>query len=191
MTALMERTAHDLDQWRAGMTAVYRAGEQMLQDGKLPRVELTEEGDTLTLRQLRFLHGPVFRQIAEQVVVNGVRYTPKTWKTHLKDLFIPDEFEMVQAPFVRDRATGEWRPSKGKVPRKLPKSLTSLKNEARSIFIDQVLAHAAVEWGVVFRFDIDEREACRYQPQKRRAAPASAPAAGTATPRRREEAVPA
>ncbi|RZL40159.1 MAG: hypothetical protein EOP35_01755 [Rubrivivax sp.] len=166
MTALMERTAGTREELHAGVTAIYEAAKAMVAEGRRPHIELTEEGETLSLRQLRFLHGPVFRQIAEQVVVNGIRYTPKMWKTHLKDLFIPDEFEMVQAPYVRDRKTGEWRPAKRPVPRKLPKSLTSLKNEARSNFIDQVLAHAAVEWGVEFIFKFDEREAVRYQPPR-------------------------
>lgn len=168
MTALIERTACTQEQWREAATAVYRAGEALLQDGKLPHVELTEEGDTLTLRQLRFIHGPILQQISEQVVVNGVRYTREVWKEHLKDLFIPDRWEMVQVPFVRDAKTGAWRPSKRKVPRKAPKSLLDLKNEARSAFIDQVLAHATTEWGVQFVFRIDEREAVRYRPPQRK-----------------------
>lgn len=166
----MVRTARSPEQWREGMTAVYRAGEAMLQAGQLPHVELTEEGDTLTLRQLRFIHGPILQQISEQVFVNGRQFERKVWKQHLKDLFIPDQFEWVQAPFVRDRKTGLWRPSKRRVPRKVEKSLTQLKNEARSIFIDQVLAHAATEWGVEFVFQFDEREAVRYQPPRRKAA---------------------
>lgn len=171
MSALMERTANTLEQWRSGMTAIYKAGEEMLVHGQLPHVELSAEGDTLTLRQLRFIHGPILQQISEQVVVEGVRYTREVWKEHLKDLFIPDRFEMVQAPFVRDRNTGAWRPSKRKVPRKVEKSLLDLKNEARSNFIDQVLAHAATEWGVEFVFKLDEREAVRYVPPRSKQRP--------------------
>lgn len=165
----LERTATDLESWRAGATAIYRAGEALIAAGKRVRASVQEDEDTLTLRQLRFLHGPVFGQISEQVVVNGVRYTKEVWKEHLKDLFIPDRWEMVQAPFVRDAKTGAWRPSKRKVPRKAEKSLKDLKNEARSNFIDQVLAHAAVEWGVQFVFSFDERESVRYVPPKSKA----------------------
>lgn len=170
MTALLERTARTPSQWREGMTAIFRAGEAMLQAGQVPHVELSEEGDTLTLRQLRFIHGPILQQISEQVMVNGVRYTKETWKAHLKELFIPDRWVMVQAPFVRDARTGEWRPSKRKVPRKAEKSLTDLRARDRSDFIDKVLAHAATEWGVQFVFTFDEREAVRYHPPKRKAA---------------------
>lgn len=167
MTALMERRACTPEQWRAGMTAVFKAGEAMLADGKRPHVTLDEEEDSLTLRQLRFIHGPILQQISEQVVVNGVRFARDVWKQHLKDLFIPDRWEMVKAPFVRDAKTGHWRPSKRKVPRKVEKSLKSLTGRARSDFIDQVLAHAATEWGVEFVFVFEEREAVRYRPPQR------------------------
>lgn len=169
MTALMERRAATPEQWRAGMTAVFKAGEAMLADGKRPHVTLDEEADSLTLRQLRFLHGPVFGQIAEQAVVNGRRFDKDTWKRYLKEQFIPDEFEMVWLPFVVDKVTGELRPAKRKVPRKKEKSLLDLKNQARSDFIDQVLAYAATDLGVEFVFIFDEREAVRYQPPKRKA----------------------
>ena len=169
MSVLMERTAHTLEQWRTGMTAVYKAGEEMLVNGQLPHVELSAEGETMTLRQLRFIHGPILKQISEQVVVEGVRYTRDVWKEHLKDLFIPDQFVMVRLPFVRDKA-GNWKPSRRKVPRKVEKSLLDLKNEARSILIDQVLAYAATEWGVEFVFNFDEREAVRYRPPQRKQA---------------------
>lgn len=184
MTALMERTAHNLDQWRAGMTAVFRAGETMLEAGKLPHVELTEEGDTMTLRQLRFIHGPILQQISEQVFVNGQQFDKKTWKRYLKERFIPDEFELIEPAFVRDRKTGAWRLSKAKgpVPRKKEKSLLDLKNEARSNFIDEVLAYAATELGVEFMFTFDEREAVRYVPPRAKQKKAA---------QRSEEAVPA
>jgi hypothetical protein len=170
MTALMERTARTLGQWREAMTAVFRAGEVMLKEGQSPHVELSEEGDTLTLRQLRFLHGPVFGQIAEQVFVNGRQFDKETWKRFFKERFIPDEFEMVLLPFVIDRKTGEIRPATRKVPRKKEKSLLDLKSKARSEFIDAVLAYAVTELSVQFQFTADERDAVRYQPPKRKAA---------------------
>ena len=165
---LMSREGTDLVAWRQGMTDVYRAGETMIESGLRPRVELTEAADTLTIRQLRFVHGPILQQISEQVFVNGRAFAREVWKEHLKDLFIPDQFEMVQAPFIRDAKTGQWRPSKRKVPQKKRKSLTSLTGRKRSEFIDQVLAHAATEWGVTFVFRFDERESVRWQPPQRK-----------------------
>jgi len=170
MTPLLERTARTPSQWREGMTAIFRAGEAMLQAGQIPHVALSEEAETLTVRQLRFLHGPVFRQIAEQVFVNGRQFDRDTWKRYLKERFIPDEFEMVWQPFVVDKDTGELRPARRKVPRKKEKSLLDLKSKARSEFIDAVIAYAVTELGVQFQFTADEREGVRYHPPKRKAA---------------------
>lgn len=194
MKASIERVAEDRDSWRAAAETIYRAGLALIEDGKRVRITAAEDEDTLTLRQLRFIHGPILQQISEQVIVNGVKYAKEVWKEHLKDLFIPDSWEMVQAPFVRDAKTGAWRPSKRKVPRKVEKSLKSLGVRRCSEFIDQVLAHAAVEWGVQFVFTFDEREAVRYVPprSKTKAPKQPAPAGAVARQERAEkEAVPA
>ncbi len=185
MSADIVRTAHDRESWRTAATTIFRAGERMLEAGYELQVTLKEHEDKLTLRQLRFIHGPVLRQISEQVSVGGVKYAPEIWKEHLKQLFLPDQWDMVRMPFVQDVRTGQWRPSKRKVPVKRRKSLTDLGVKRCSIFIDQVLAHAAVEWGVQFVFEFDEREAVRYVPprSKQRAKPrAEEPAAPAPAP---------
>ena len=185
MSADIVRTARDRESWRAAATTIFRAGERMLEAGYELQVTLKEHEDKLTLRQLRFIHGPVLRQISEQVSVGGVKYAPEIWKEHLKQLFLPDQWDMVRMPFVQDVRTGQWRPSKRKVPVKRRKSLTDLGVKRCSIFIDQVLAHAAVEWGVQFVFEFDEREAVRYVPprSKQRAKPrAEEPAAPAPAP---------
>lgn len=179
--ATLKRIAATQEKWRHDATAIFRAGQALIDAGLTVEATVGEFEDPLTLRQLRFIHGPILQQISEQVVVNGVRFTRDVWKQHLKDLFIPDRWEMVKAPFVRDAKTGQWRPAKRKVPRKVEKSLKSLTGQARSDFIDQVLAHAATEWGVEFVFVFEEREAVRYQPPRRKAV----------KPQRTEEAQPA
>lgn len=176
MTAALELVAETHEEWREAATAIYLAGKALIDDGKRVRATATEDADGLSIRQLRFIHGPVLQQISEQVRVNGIQYTKDVWKQHLKDLFIPDEFVMVRAPFVRDTKTGAWRPSKRKVPMKKEKSLTSLTGKRRSEFIEQVLAHAVTEWGVRFVFKIDEQDSWRYVPPVRqtKARPATA-----------------
>lgn len=169
MTAQLERTAATPDAWRIACTTIYRAGEALIADGKEVRASVCEHDNPLTLRQLRFIHGPILQQISDQVRVNGVQFTKEAWKVHLKDLFIPDEWEMRQVPFVRDLKTGKWRPSRRRVPVKKDKSLKDLGVKRCSEFIDKVLAHAAIEWGVEFVFTFDEREQVRYRPAARRA----------------------
>lgn len=158
----LDRIARTPQAWRAAATDIFRAGEALIQAGRPVKGSVSEHDDPLTLRQLKFIHGPVLDQISAQVRVGGVLFTKQAWKHHLKDLFIPDEWEMHQAPFVRDAKTGAWRPSKRRVPVKKYKSLKDLGVKRCSKFIDQVLAHAASEWGVQFRFLADEREAVRY-----------------------------
>lgn len=171
MNALMERKADSREELHKQVQAIYDAGKAMVADGKLVRLTLAEaDEEKLTLRQMRFIHGPILKQISEQVRVGdqGIQYSRKAWKIYLKDLFIPDDYEMVRVPFVRDAKTGQLRPSKREVPRKKYKSLTDLTGKRRSEFIDWVLAYAATEWNVQFVFTFDEREAVRYHAPKRK-----------------------
>ena len=150
----------------------YAQAQLLLADGKRVRFEVTEAEDELTIKQRGFLHAAVLPQIAEQVrMPDGTRYTPKVWKTHLKDLFIADKWDMVRLPFVRDRKTGEWKASAKKVPVKRRKSTERLSVKQYSEFIDKAIAHATMEWGVQFRFIAEDREEVRYvaPPRKVRA----------------------
>lgn len=169
MTATLERTASTPEAWRIAATAIFRAGEALIEAGKTAKGSVTEYEDSLTLRQLRFIHGPMLQQISEQARVNGVLYTRDMWKKYLKELFIPDKFVMERAPMVRDRRTGQWRPSKREVPVKVYKSLKDLGVKRCSDFIDKSIAHMSTDWGVEFRFLTDEREAVRYKPARAKA----------------------
>lgn len=179
MTACIERYAESREAWRTAAEAIYRAGQALIDDGKRVRILAEEAEDSLTLRQLKFIHGPVLQQISEQVRVGGVLYTKEVWKEHLKDLFIPDAWDMVRVLLV-DAKTGQLRASKRKVPRKRKKSIADLGVKRCSDFIDKVLAHAATEWGVVFRFELDERDAVRYRPASKARAQAKREEAVTA-----------
>lgn len=126
--------------------------------GKVFRIIVGEERDSLSARQRRFMHGPLLGQIAEQVRVNGERFVMAVWKRYYKDLFLGHTWEMVKMPGHK-RAT----------PRKVPVSSEDLSVKQYSEWIDKVIAHAATEFGVRFVFQIDEREAVRYRPPPRRA----------------------
>jgi len=148
----------------------YAQAQLLIELGKRVKVVVGEDEDDLTAKQRAFLHVAVLPQIAEQVVMpDGTRYVAKVWKEHLKDLFIPDKWDMVRLPFVRDRKTGEWRASKRKVPVKRRKSTEELSIRGYSDFIDRCIAHATTEWGVRFVFIAEEREAVRWKPTPRKA----------------------
>lgn len=170
MTPLMERKADNPAELRIVFTALYRAAEAMVADGKAVRATLTEDEDDITARQRGFLHAAVLPQIAEQVVSNGTRYTAKVWKDFYRENFIPDRWVMRRLPFVRDRITGELKPSTRAVPVKVDKSTEDFGVKGYSDFIDRVIAHAVTDLGVVFVFDEAEREAVRWKRPARKQA---------------------
>ena len=154
----MQRTAQTPEQWRDGMTAVFRAGEAMLSAGQVPHIALTEWQDDITAKQRGFLHAAVFPQIAEQVRVGGERFVPEIWKEFYRKLFLGSRYVMQKLP-------GQKRA----VPVKVRVSTEDLGIKAYSEYIDRVIAHAVSEFSVAFVFRAEEREAVRYVAPKRRA----------------------
>jgi hypothetical protein len=132
------------------------------------RFTFGEDQEDLTVRQRGFLHAAVFPQIADQVAVDGVRYVAKVWKEYFRALFLGSRWESLRLPGQK-RAT----------PRKVRISTEDLTVKHYSEHIDKVIAHAVSEFGVVFNFDQQEREAVRWKPKKR-AKPAAAAPAGEA-----------
>lgn len=147
----------------------YDVAKLFLADERAVWIKCIEEVEPITAKQRRFFHGPVLQQISEQVVVEGQRYVKAIWKEHLRELFLPEVWTVERKPFVRDRKTGLFRPSKKAAPVRVRQSTEDLGVKGYSEFIDKTLAHGAVEWGVQWVFDIDERESVRYRPRKRQA----------------------
>lgn len=146
----------------------YRAAWQMVDNGTRCMMIVREFEDAISVRQRGFFHAAVLPQIAEQVVVGGSRFATKVWKEHLKDILLPDVWEMRHA-LVFDRKTKTLRKAKRATPHKRPKSTEDLGVKRYSEFIDCCIAHASTEWGVEFLFFAEEREAVRYTPPKRKA----------------------
>lgn len=161
---------------RDGMREKFLAGwnhcEAMLANGGQVQLSVGPAIEPVTLQQFRFFHGPVLRQISEQVEVpifdaHGVdtgrrtRYVMRTWKNYFKERFVGFKFDTDRG-FVKDRATGEWRPALKATPRKELISLKTLGPARMSKFIDKVIDHAVVEFGVAFVFKPSEREGARY-----------------------------
>lgn len=125
------------------------------------RLTFAEVREDLTVKQRRFLHGPVLGQIAEQVrMPDGSRYVAAIWKEYFRKLYLPDRWASYRMPGAK-RAT----------PHRVRVSTEDLSIKQYSELIDKVLAHATTELGVVFDLNPQEREEVRYRrPSKRRAA---------------------
>lgn len=96
--------------------------------------------------QLRkMFHGPVLRDIAEQVWVPDEitgcrrRYAPLVWKHYFAQLFIEPTFEEYTV-----KKTGEIK------VRERRRSTEELSDDEFAEFVLQVQAHAVTEWGVEF-----------------------------------------
>ncbi len=176
MTEPLTRICQTREQAHDAARVIYALAQQLIADGERVRMTAGVDEEDITIKQRKFLHGPVLGQISEQVSVGGVKYTRDIWKAHLKDLFLPDEWEMRRA-LIRDPLTGELRAGKRKTPHRIRKSTEGLSITGYSELIDKVIAHAASEWGVQFRFDIDERDSVRYVAPKRKKQSAPQPEA--------------
>jgi hypothetical protein len=170
----MRRVARTQDEAHVSAIALYEHAKTLLGLGHEVELTVGEHHDPKTLKQLRFIHGPVLKQIAEQAVVNGQRWSMEAWKILLKQMFLGYEFVEVATPLVLDRETGEWRKPKRKVKPKVLKTLRSLRDldvREGAEFIDKVIAFATTDLGVVFHFIAFEREEVRYREPVRKAKP--------------------
>lgn len=135
--------------------------------------------EPVTVLQHRFFHGPVLRQISEQVEVaifdaNGVdtgrrsRHVAAIWKRYFKERFLGFKTTH-ERRFVVDKETGLWRPAKKATPHREIISITTLGPAKMAKFIDKVIDHAVTEFHVEFVFKPREREEVRYVTKPRNA----------------------
>lgn len=130
----------------------------MLDNGESVLLSVGPALEPVGVQQRRFLHGPVLTQISEQVRVFGERFVTAIWKEFYRKLFLPDAWEVRKLPGQK-RAT----------PVRVRQSTEDLGIKRYSELIDKVIAHAATEFGVEFRFESDERESVKYRPPARKA----------------------
>jgi hypothetical protein len=114
-------------------------------------VLIWQTASTYRRHQLRkMLHGPVLGAIAEQIWLTDpatgqrVRYSKRVWKQYLAEQFLPPRFEEYAT------RAGELR------MRKLRDSTEAASDDELQLFVTEVMAWAAVEYGVEFP---DEEEA--------------------------------
>ncbi|MGI4776933.1 MAG: hypothetical protein ACRYGA_02250 [Janthinobacterium lividum] len=108
-------------------------------------LQLVSVNDVRRHQLRKLFHGPVLRDISEQVWVLDdargvrVRYTPAAWKHYFAQLFIAPTFEEYTV-----KRTGEVK------VRECRRSTEALSDDEFADFVLQVQAHAVVEWSVEF-----------------------------------------
>lgn len=139
----------------------YTVARALIQDGKRVRISAEEDSEPITIKQRRFLHGPLLGQISEQVRVGGERYVMDIWKEYFRKEFLGDRFEMRRKP-IWDKKLCCLVQSKRATPHRVRNSTEDLSIKQYSDYIDRIISHATVEWSVNFHFLAGEREAVRW-----------------------------
>lgn len=157
----------------AGMVQVYerakakvamRGPEWIDADGEVHerryRITFAEERETRSERQQRFYRGPVLKQISEQAPGG---WTADAWHEAFKRTVLG--FETVRVAVAGRKRTTTYQRLR---------STTDLTVKQMSDYLDEVIATATTDLGVVFVFIPKEREDVRYRkPVRRATAPAS------------------
>jgi hypothetical protein len=147
---------------------VNAVGQQPDEDGVFPgpgqiRLVLGFAREDKSAKQRKFLHGVVFKQISEQVVLpDGARYAIPVWKEFFRARFLPDTWESRKA-MRWDAKLGRMVQAKRATPHRVRISTESLTVKQYSEHIDRVIDAAVLEYGVVFDFVAQEREEVRYR----------------------------
>jgi hypothetical protein len=116
------------------------------------RFTFGEAEDDRSLKQLRFYWGVLLRQISEQAVMNGVRYNAEGWHEAFKRQVLG--FEIVKVRVAGRKHSQAYRRLK---------STTRLTVKQMSEYLDEIIAIASTDLGVVFEFDQQERDSVRYR----------------------------
>lgn len=161
MTDRQTRVVSTREEAHEAIMQGYLHAKALLADGKRVQISVGEDADPITLKQRRFLHGPVLSQIAEQVRVGGERYVMEVWKEYFRKLFLADRFEMHKVPRY-DKTLCQLVNPKRATPIRVRVSSEDLGIKKYSEYIDKIIAYAATEWSVAFKFDPLERDSVRY-----------------------------
>lgn len=139
------RTAHE------AALELYGIAKEKTKTGARFLLQLISTNDYYRHQLRKAFHGPVLRDIAEQVWVLDeqrgvrVRYVPLVWKHYFAELFIEPTFEEYKV-----RGTGEIK------VRQRRRSTEALADDEFAEFLLKVQAHAVTELGVVFTEQDDQ-----------------------------------
>ena len=102
-------------------------------------VRIEPEEDSKSIQQRKYLHGVIYKEIAEQATINGQKFDMPVWKRYLQDRFIGHKWEVLKDPM-----TGK------KKRRKVRVRSEDLGIRAYSKLIEEVTAFASTDLDVSF-----------------------------------------
>lgn len=143
------------EQAHAACIKAYAHARALLDNGDNALVKCGPALETVGVRQRRFFHGVVLRQISEQARVDGIRYTGDLWKEYFRRLFLTERW-------VSQRLPGQ----KKATPIRKRQSTEELGVRGYADLIEKVIAYAVIELGVDFHFEAQDRTLMRSAPDE-------------------------
>jgi len=166
MNGLQTRIVETRAQAHEAAMQGYMAARVLIGQGKRVVFAVGEDSEPLSIKQRHFLHGPVLGQISAQVRVEGERYVMETWKEYFRKMLLPDTWVMRKG-LIYDKKQCRLVPAKRATPHRVRHSTEDLTVRQYWEYTNKVIDYAVVEWGVVFVFKPNEREAAAYVAPKR------------------------
>jgi hypothetical protein len=120
-------------------TLAYEKARALIADGKEVRIRAEEAEDERSLRQNAFYWACVLREISEQAVIDGQRWSAEAWHEYGKRTFLGYEFK-------RTVIAGRKR----KAVSKQLRSTTKLSVKRMSEYLEKLMAFAVTDLGVRF-----------------------------------------
>ncbi len=120
-------------------TLAYQRAVALIADGKEVRIRAEEAEDERSLQQNRFYWGVVLKEIAEQAVIDGARWTAEAWHEYGKRTYLGYEIKRIVIAGRKRKA----------VSRQL-RSTTKQSVKRMSKYLDELMAFAVTDLGVRF-----------------------------------------
>lgn len=130
-------------------------------------LSFAEDVPELSAKQRRFLHGVVFKQVAENLVVNGRQFDLGTWKEYARQKLIGQVVDGVDergSRWVMRQLPG-WKKA---TPQRERVSTEDLSVRQYSAYIDACIAHFVTEFGMEFDINPVERESVRWRDRRKK-----------------------
>jgi hypothetical protein len=140
MSDTIDITTTDPARLHAAVEQGWRLGKAVTTAGRRMRALFEEVGDDRSAQQARYYWGACLRDISEQAVILGERWTAEAWHELFKRQFLGYEIKKVKVAGRR----------KATIIRRL-RSTTGLSVRKFSDYLDKIQAFAATDLGVQFR----------------------------------------
>lgn len=130
---------HTPEDWQQFVAFMREKLAPMAERERYMQAVVSEYRSTRTKEQNAFMWVAILEPMAQQAIVNGVRYKAEAWNELCKELFLPETC-------AKGVSKWEMLPNGG---RRLVMSTTDLNDAEMTVYLHEIAAYAAVDQGVL------------------------------------------